>query len=368
MRKIRKQIANSEQFSDTFSRISPVINGGRSAVISREFLTMRIYNDQEQAIRYFLGELSKAERTAVEKRFFADADYSRFLDAAENDLIDDYVGGKLDFQRKQNFERRFLISERRREAVRSAKILQTNRFAAKNEAVGFVARQEIFWKRLENLFCIPKLAWASGLVATVLILFVGLQVTIRLPENGQIAAVNNENQKSAAAALTFPVSPSKENLPPAAEKAGEQNDKNLIAAKSAKKAFGQTPEQTPILEKRSAAKSGNTKTMITTLAPQQSGEERLIVSQRDAEKIRLRIAHRNERNFVKYLVEIRAADGDLVWSREIDVSEKTLRKPLSFYVRSGALNAGFYGLTLSGATADRQLEEINSYNFSVQKK
>ena len=70
--------------------------------------------------RYLLGELSNDEETAVEQRFFADADLLEELQATERDVIDCYVQGELKGERKERFEARFLTSPQRRRRVQFA--------------------------------------------------------------------------------------------------------------------------------------------------------------------------------------------------------------------------------------------------------
>ena len=319
----------------------------------------------DQAIRYFLGELSEAERGAVETRFFADEDYSRFLDRAENDLIDDYLKGKLDFRQVQHFERRFLISRRRREKVRVAQILQTEVYAQKEKTVLPPAPSVAFWRRFENLFRVPNAIWAGVLAATaILILFGGWHLT-NPPEENRTAKIERENQTA--------VEPSKSSLlkiAPSNEKPRKSKEVQKQVVQRAKSKLAAAPHSEKREKPLIAPRFGSTKPLpvLTLLPPMQSAEKLLIAAARNAENIRLRVVHNNAESFVKYLVAIRASDGDLIWSREIAVSEKTLQKPLALDVRSGALIAGSYGLTISGATVDGQLEEVNFFNFTVRKK
>jgi hypothetical protein len=76
--------------------------------------------------RYLLGELSNDEELAVEQRFFGDADFLEELQATERDLIDCYVQGELNGERKERFEARFLTSPRRRKRVQFAYTLSGN--------------------------------------------------------------------------------------------------------------------------------------------------------------------------------------------------------------------------------------------------
>jgi len=335
---------------------------------ARKFLTKQLFTDEEQAVRYFLGELSENEQSAVEERFFADEDYSRFLDAAENDLIDDYVCDKLDFRQTQNFERKLLISERRREEVRLAQILQTETFVER--AVLSIAPSVSLHQWFNNLFRVPNLAWTGGLATIAILILLGNFWFINSPEKNQIAQIKIKNLTPVAIENQMQIADLSESslfgvLPVGSKTPSESNviQKQSIVRQNLKFATK------PILEKRQATPRVKPKPIpaLTLLPPVQSAEKPLIVGARNTENIRLRVIHNNAKNFIKYCVEIHAKDGDLIWSREIAVNEKTLQKPLALDVRRGALIAGTYELTISGATDDGQLEEVNFYNFTVEK-
>ena len=317
----------------------------------------------EQAFRYFLGELADSEQCALEERFFADAAFSRFLDHAEKQLIDFYVGGKLSPGQRRNFENRFLISERRCLMLRAALVSQAA--AGENKKTFSTPARQIYLRQFcEKFFRFPNFAGAAAAFAAVAILiatgFFWRQA--RLPENDPTALDRKENKISAES--------QKLSLPPV----NESEKTNSFQTRPAKPERAKSAALTSPSgrEKSSAVRSPKPKPAphaFTLLPPVISAEKYLTVSARtDKEKIRLRVVHNNVQDFAKYRVEIHASDGDLVWSREISVTEKTLQKPLALAVRGGALVAGNYELTLSGATDDGQLEEINNYNFTFRKK
>ena len=69
--------------------------------------------------RYLLGELSPDEQAELEALYFSDAELLDRIDAAEDDLIDDYVRRELPAAQRMRFESYFL-NEKRRERVRMA--------------------------------------------------------------------------------------------------------------------------------------------------------------------------------------------------------------------------------------------------------
>lgn len=74
-------------------------------------------------VRYLLGNLTEEEQVRVEDQAFAEPDYLRAIEAAEADLIDEYVRGELTPADRRAFERHFLTSPQRRSKVEFARAL-----------------------------------------------------------------------------------------------------------------------------------------------------------------------------------------------------------------------------------------------------
>ena len=77
----------------------------------------------DPAVRYLLGDLSDAERDALEERYFTDEDAFLELKAAEDDLIDAYSRGTLPAAHRPAFEARYLASDTGRARVEFARAL-----------------------------------------------------------------------------------------------------------------------------------------------------------------------------------------------------------------------------------------------------
>src|SRR6266511_1458894 len=128
----------------------------------------------EETIRSFLlGRLSTAKEEEIEIRLLGDPELQAAAEAAEYDLIDDYVRGDLAGYESVLFERNFLISSERREKLRAAYIFKNSTEAAEkepipNEAPGHVAS---IYKKLVRK---PDMRsfdwrWAIPLLALVLV-------------------------------------------------------------------------------------------------------------------------------------------------------------------------------------------------------
>jgi hypothetical protein len=79
--------------------------------------------DEMLLVKYLLGNLTEDEQVQVEDRTFSDPDYLAALEAAEADLIDNYVRGDLSQSERRSFERLFFASSQRRSKVEFARAL-----------------------------------------------------------------------------------------------------------------------------------------------------------------------------------------------------------------------------------------------------
>lgn len=61
--------------------------------------------------KYLLGKLSDSERESLEKRVLTEAEINDEILAAEDELIDQYLAGRLDRQEREQFESHFLATE-----------------------------------------------------------------------------------------------------------------------------------------------------------------------------------------------------------------------------------------------------------------
>lgn len=80
--------------------------------------------DIRQEIRhYLLGDLSEEARRRVEERLLTEENFLEELTLAEEELLDDYVAGRLAAAERPGFEQHFLSTEERRRQLRFARAL-----------------------------------------------------------------------------------------------------------------------------------------------------------------------------------------------------------------------------------------------------
>ena len=316
---------------------------------------------EQDAIRYFLGELSETELAAVEERFFMDAEFSALLDEVETDLIDSYVRHELDARERQKFEQNFLVSPRRQARVKAATVL-----SEKEKSTVFVPVTETakpsFLESLKSFFTVPQLAYASFGVL-LLALIGGIALFWQRPT--EIVKIGNENIK---------IEPPKQPLPTISPETAPTQTPN----KTPQNTNSQTvePKKMPLPDKQMEEPKKETPKEVRQVSPvmaqfslsssslRSGGNEPNKINLKDeTASVYLRLKFKSEEEFVKYRIELSDANGNAILSQNlknknalgITVSAKTLRK-------------GSYKITLKGAKANQDFEDLDFYNFQVEKK
>ena len=78
---------------------------------------------RDAARRYLLGEVAEAEREAFERRLFEDEAVAEEVEILENELVDEYVSGRLPPGDRARFEKAYLSSPERAAKVHFARTL-----------------------------------------------------------------------------------------------------------------------------------------------------------------------------------------------------------------------------------------------------
>src|SRR4051812_47551618 len=74
--------------------------------------------------RYLMGDSPQEEQLLVEERLFLDSEYLQMRQAVEDDLIDEYLHGELSPDEREQFEKYFLSTPERHEALKIAEALK----------------------------------------------------------------------------------------------------------------------------------------------------------------------------------------------------------------------------------------------------
>lgn len=269
--------------------------------------------DRDRLFRYLLGELPEREQEELEQQYFADNDCFAQVAAAEDDLIDLYVMGKLAAADRARFESHFLGGNaERRHKVAFARSLRKYVSAQ-------TPREERapWWKTLFGPLTLPRMAFAGMAAGLVLIALFAVRQKPQAPvkETAQVAP--------APAPPTQPVAPPEEKL-------------------VAKAAPIPTFELSPVLE-RAAGKA-------LTVRPGQAASVRLRLGLEQAE-------------WDTYSATLESVEGRAVWSRQ---GMKAAGKVLVATVPASAIPPGDYVLRVRGRQGAGSEESVADYSFAVR--
>lgn len=319
--------------------------------------------NENEAIRYFFGELSETEQTAMEEKFFADEEFSLFLDEVETDLIDSYIRDELEFSQKRKFEEKFLVSEHRQSRVKAALVLLEKEKLLQPVAVTEDVKPT-FLESLKRFFSVPNLAYAS--FAVIFLALIGGFVWF-LQRPTEIVKIGNENirttpsiqsspQISPTVALTTSPTPTNVNsLPIEPEKSPTPIEKKGEPKNEPQPQPQPQPRQvSPVMARldlfSSDSRSGGNEANKISLKPETGS-------------IFLRLRFNTEEEFTKFRIEMRDAGGNLISSRNAQN-----KNSLNLTIPAKNLRKGIYKITLKGAKTDLDFEDLDFFDLIVEKK
>lgn len=156
--------------------------------------------NEEQVRRYLLGDVSEDERIRIEERLMVDGDFFDQVGLQEDELVDDYVDGRLSREDRSRFESLFLCAPERQHKLRFARALRA-RLAD--------APKPVWWQRLLGMTRMSQPVLASCLTASLLVIaFGGAWVLVRMDRLERRAdELRAELHTSAAAGSAGPSAP-----------------------------------------------------------------------------------------------------------------------------------------------------------------
>lgn len=341
--------------------------------------------NKKNAVQYLFGELAEAERDVFEERLFTDEDFSLFLDDVENDLIDEYIRGELEFEEKRKFESKYLTSESRRERVDLARTLNTEVFEKEKKIVTSVAEKATFWQFIAGFFKVPNLALAGGLAAIILLVLIGgIFLITQQGGNQEIVGANNSNIMENPTPIQE--DPTPEISPKTEENLSEDNQtKTNNLSESNKNVLEANAKPTPKPQKTNSNKPEKKQTpkpvkkqpntvpqkprvfAFSLLPPLRSSQTPVLNIPSTAQTVRLQLFDNFGQKYEKFIIELNDSSGKTVWSEEIRASKKRPQKSITINIPNAQLKIGNYEIAVNGITKEGKVEEINFYNFVVKK-
>lgn len=299
------------------------------------------------AIEYLLGELSGEELDRFEDRVFESADFGFFVADVENDLVDDFIAGRLDAELAQKFARAYPTNDSRREKLRTARALAAlpTRKPVRNETAGFFDSILLLFRR-------PGFAVAFGAVLIAIFIYAFSIMTRSPAERNQTAGVNVDAAHTPSPTISSP-SPEPSQEPP-------KPNKNSGPAETNRPAADNRPErkESPTPEPKRPGR-----TFFATLLPatRSAGITELALTEETRE---VNLTFQINRNPGFSALEIMIADS----SGRIVVSQGTNRRSdrISVAIPRDKLRQGRYDATVTGIGPDGAREIAGFYEFRIK--
>jgi anti-sigma factor RsiW len=309
-------------------------------------------------VRYLLGELSDAEQSALEERYFTNPQVFEQLVGAENELVDEYASGRLSPEVRKRLEQYYLAHPPRRERVKFAQALAAKVDRTRSDQAAFAPGTTRLtpWAWAPNFFRGRVLALSTGLVLFLLTVGGGwfLLRTWR----------TRDPRTQAARAAQEPRNREVQQPPPLAGQpapAADSNDKANRALNQAKKSPpspGRPAASTSVMLLLTAggSREGAPEPELKLVIP--SGTKQVLI------KLKLK-----EGNYSDYRIVLQAIGGEMIFNRQGLRPRKTKSGPtFSIVVPARSFAAGDYMLTLRGVRPDAEVDDVSKSIFRVEAK
>jgi hypothetical protein len=317
--------------------------------------------NQAKLTRYLLGLLPDAEQAAIEKDYFEDKEKFEQIWSAENDLVDDYLRGKLSLVERAQFENRFLSTAGGRERLTAAKILLTSISAIGREgtledgAQSSVAQSSFGSRFMEFLRPRRSLAFAFATLIVLLAIAAswGLIETIRLRRQlhqSQMQASEQQQQQQ----REF------EEREQAAQKRSEDLRQELDRARNEMPApAAQTPGE--------QAAPSQVSLVLTAGLARGGGETSSVKIQEGTQSLVLKLVLTNN-DYQSYTAALRTVEGANIWTgRAIKPVVRGGDVHLALSVPAARLARNDYILRLSAITSTGATEDAGQFTFRVER-
>ena len=302
--------------------------------------------DESLLVRYLLGNLTEEEQVRVEDQAFAEPDYLRAIEAAEADLIDDYVRGELTQADRRAFERHFLTSPQRRGKVEFARALA--RVTAEAPPLASASAPGYKWQALIESIRAWNPALRSTAAASVVLGIVG----------GSWLVFDNLSIRDRLSALE------------AERRHSDARDEGLVQQLTeAQKRADSLAAQ---MQKRSSSEQQGAPLVASLFLmagpPRSEARVPQLVVGRGAQIAHIDIQLEAMDKYPRFRASVQTRSGrDVLVLSDLTPRRTGAGQIVSMDVPASVLGTGEYELALKGLSEGRGAEDIGYYYFSVKK-
>ncbi len=318
---------------------------------------MRVLEQEKRFQRYILNDLPENERTEIEDSYMADGEFFDLVQIAEDELVDDYVRGRMASRDRSLFEKNYLCVQDHRQRVETARALLAiaDARAAERPAVNATP-----WQRLQLAlrFDSPGIRWAlaAGFMLAVL---GGPVMVLRINRlSAELDSVRGEQRalQQREQGLRDELALQKDKDESLSDDlTQEKRERGRLEEDIAKLREAQSP-QPPVVFSLGSSNTGHF-----------PGQPETLEVPRGAETVRLQMPL-FEDTFQDYLITVKDTQGKEVLQRSLQSTKTTRGSVVSLRLPTRQLNAATYHLTLSGTHDKKTFEELTSYDLRIVKK
>lgn len=312
------------------------------------------------AIDFLLGKLGEEDQSIIEERFFRDTPPFEDILIAENDLIDDYVLGRLSLEDSLLFERRLLINPRQRQRAAFAGTLIKYASGMPVEVDGLSASSSGPAAFFARIFSGQPL-FSYSLATAAVLLFLGAlfwwtSFLSRPPADVELAQTSSqaetESQRHApdrqVPELGRPPEPSNSDL-------GTNTGPNARRESNTSLIHQSTPK--PIIS-TIVLLPGSTRDV-------QSAKTFLIPKKTDLLNFQLKF---EDGKFASYFAVLETADGQQIWRGKVTgYREDKDGGSIRLAIPAKCIKGGDYVVSLKGQVENGAFESVADYSFSVAR-
>ena len=310
--------------------------------------------DDQKLKSYFLGELAAADAERLEEDCAADAELTEHAQIVESELADQYLRGVLSAAERRLFEGNYLITEARREKLRSAEMLW--KIAAESQTP--IETAPTFWQKF---FADYRILTFGGLTAAIIFGVFGL-FWLNSNKSSEIAKQINTNRIA-----NFNVPNQTVATTPNANAVSENFNINSTEYNSRKSNINTAPKPIAAPEikptpKAIAPSAPTLATFVLSLGTLRSEGEQYIKIAPHTDKINLRLTlPKDAAKYQTYRATLKTADGETVFTAP------NLKSP-NIFLPARKLENQTYLVLLEGQTSpDQPAESVAEYTFRVRR-
>jgi anti-sigma factor RsiW len=298
--------------------------------------------NDKQIMAYFLEELPEEESAQIEERCFNDEEYAEQVFAVENELVDDYLCGKLTAENRARFEQRYLTTPGRREGLAIADLMQRY-FRETTSSLGNGSSQPARWLRSGRIHIWKQLPGAVrwvGATGLIIAFSAGLWWFFIVRPNRSVSTVPQPQPPLAASVNPSPAQPLV--LP--------------TLAVDANSAVGSSPSLATFILSPGATRNSASKGNLLTVPA-------------NTERIQLVLLIETNR-FAGYSGRLQNIEDGPAYTLPNLKARRNQRDEIEvvFVVSAQLLKSGDYILALSGVKDKNVEETVANYSFRIARK